>query len=310
LIVTIFVAMTFNFFLPRLMPGNPVEAMYARYANTPEQLKSLTQLYLKNQKPLFEQYIDYLGNTLRGNFGISLSNYPTPVIQKIGSALPWTIGLLGTSLIISFLLGTFWGIYCAWNRISFLGTLSPIIGEFLYVVPFFFFGLVMIYIFGYLLNWFPMSGGYSILASNQSQYIFSVIHHAILPSTTLVLSSIGGWMLLMRNNMISTLSEDYITFSFAQGIPKRIIEYQYAARNAILPSFTNFAISIGYLVGGAVIVEEVFSYPGIGNMLYESISNLDYPLMQGIFLIVVVSVVVANFLADLFYVLLDPRIKR
>lgn len=110
--------------------------------------------------------------------------------------------------------------------------------------------------------------------------------------------------------MISTLSEDYITFSFAQGIPKRIIEYQYAARNAILPSFTNFAISIGYLVGGAVIVEEVFSYPGIGNMLYESISNLDYPLMQGIFLIIVVSVVMANFLADLFYVLLDPRIKR
>jgi peptide/nickel transport system permease protein len=308
------VAVTLNFLIPRLMPGNPVEILISRF---PGQLsgsatRALTAAFgLASRQNLVQQYLTYVGNLAHGNLGLSITYYPSTVASVVRESLPWTLVLVGLSTVASFTLGTLIGILVAWRRSRWMDGLLPLT-TFLAAVPYFFLALVAITVFAVTLHWLPASGGYDLgqQVSFSASFILSAGQHAILPAVTIVASSIAGWMLGMRNVMITTMSADYVLTAQAKGLSGRRVMFAYAARNAILPNVSGFALALGFVVGGAFLTEYVFSYPGIGYVLLQAVSNDDYPLMQGIFLIISLSVLAANLLADACYVLLDPRIRR
>jgi peptide/nickel transport system permease protein len=314
------VALTVNFALPRLMPGNPVETMFARYQGkvSPSAISAMELDFGLNTKTgELGQYFDYLGHTLTGNLGISFSYFPSHVGTLIGEALPWTLGLVGFATILAFLLGTTLGMVAAWRRgtagwrrASLVDTVLVPFGLMLGALPSFWIALILLYFIAFKFGWFPIGGGLNPGAGIASWSGFvSLIHHAALPAITLTLISMGLWILLMRNNMLTVLGDDYVKFARAKGLRDHTIAYRYAARNAILPVFSQLALALGIVVGGQVFIEIVFSYPGIGYMLLQAVENEDYPLMQGIFLILTVTLLVASFLADVLYVFLDPRIR-
>jgi peptide/nickel transport system permease protein len=320
LLLTLWIAITVNFALPRLMPGDPVQTMFARYQGkvSPTAIHSMqTAFGLNTNKSELGQYIDYLRNTLTGNLGVSFSYFPASVSSLIWSALPWTLGLVGLSTILAFLLGTMLGMVAAWRR----GTagwrrqslvdsgLVPF-GLLLGALPSFWIALMLLYFVAFQTGWFPVGGGIApgLTVSSWSGFT-SLFHHSALPAITLTLISMGLWILLMRNNMLTVLDEDYVKFARAKGLGNRLVAYKYAARNAILPVFAQLALALGVIVGGQVFIEIVFSYPGIGYMLLQAVQNQDYPLMQGIFLIFTVTLLVASFIADTLYFVLDPRVR-
>jgi len=310
--ITLWVAITINFILPRLMPGNPALAMIARYKGriSIQALHSIEVAFgLNIHQSIFQQYFSYLDRTLTFNFGTSLVYYPSTVAEEIAIHMPWTLGLMGITTVISFIVGTLIGIRAAWKRNSALSSSSVVISLFLNSVPYFWIALLFQYILGFVLGWFPISGAYSLIQSKGINMIGSIIYHAILPASTIFITSMGGWILTMRNNMIDELSSDYAIFAYAKGLPEKRIDYNYVARNAILPNFTQFAMAIGFIVSGALLTEMVFSYPGIGYLLYQAVIGLDYPLMQSLFFFITVSVLVANFIMDMLYILIDPRVR-
>jgi len=312
LIFTLFVSMSINFFLPRLMPGDPAKALMDRMEGVEaEKLESVRAAFgLDTKDSLPVQYGKYLLNTVKGDLGISLSRFPMPVSSVLASALPWTIGLMGLCTIIGFSIGTLLGIWAAWRRQTKLASFTVGFFTFIRSFPYFWLGLFLIYIFSFKLKVFPLGGAFSIDQTRGSAgWWFSVLQHGILPAFTITLSSIGAWLLMMRNNMINVLAEEFITLAIAKGLPMQRIRLMYAARNAILPSVTGFAMSFGFIVGGGLITEMVFAYPGMGYMLYQAVNAKDYPLMQAIFLIIAASVLIANFLADIAIMLLDPRVR-
>ena len=320
LLITCWVALTVNFALPRLMPGNPVETMFARYQGkvSPSAISAMELDFGLNTKTgELGQYFDYLGHTLTGNLGISFSYFPSHVGTLIGEALPWTLGLVGFATILAFLLGTTLGMVAAWRRgtagwrrASLVDTVLVPFGLMLGALPSFWIALILLYFIAFKFGWFPIGGGLNPGAGIASWSGFvSLIHHAALPAITLTFISMGLWILLMRNNMLTVLGDDYVKFARAKGLRDRTVAYHYAARNAILPVFSQLALALGIVVGGQVFIEIVFSYPGIGYMLLQAVENEDYPLMQGIFLILTVTLLVASFLADVLYVFLDPRIR-
>src|SRR5205085_2787948 len=263
--------------------------------------------------PIWKQYFDYLNGLLHGNLGIATSQFPSQVTDILRQSLPWTIGLVGASLILSFLIGTLVGMLVAWRRGSWYDTAVPPILTFLSAVPYFWMALGLIYIFGVGLNWFPTDSAYDVFSVTPGwnmDFINSVVQHAILPVTTLVIGTLAGWVLTMRNTMITTLSEDYVLMAQAKGLPERRVMFHYAARNAILPSITSFSISLGLVVSGSLLTEIVFNYPGIGFALYKAVQGDDYALVEGCFLVIAIAVLIANFLSDLFYAFLDPRVRR
>jgi len=313
-LVTAWVAITINFFLPRLMPGNPAAAALSGELNTlpPQALKALTVAFgLHTKQSLLTQYWHYLGNLAHGQLGISTSYYPATVWSVIRSALPWTIGLVGVATIIGFVLGTALGVVAGWRRGTKWEMVVPV-GVFLSAMAFFWFGLMVVALLGVQLGWFPFADAYAaqITPTLDTAYIGSILYHAVLPAITIVVPALGGWALGMRNMMVTVLGEDYVMVARAKGVRPWRVTWLYAARNAILPNVSGFALSLGFVVSGAVGVEVVFSYPGIGFVLYHAVTSNDYPLMQGIFLVIVLAVLVANLLADLVYVALDPRIRR
>ncbi|HNX72945.1 MAG TPA: ABC transporter permease [Spirochaetales bacterium] len=312
LLFTLLVSMTINFFLPRLIPGDPAQALIGRMEGVePEKLESIRAAFgLDTQDPLIVQYGKYLVNTVRGDFGISLSRFPMPVSSVIAIALPWTIGLMGLCTIFGFVIGSTLGIWAAWRRQHKLASFTVGFFTFIRSFPYFWLGLCLIYVFAFKLRIFPLGGAYSIdEVRGSSNWWLSVLKYGALPAFTITLSSVGEWMLMMRNNMINVLAEDYITLAMAKGLPMRRIKYMYAARNAVLPSVTGFAMQFGFIVGGGLITEMVFAYPGMGYMLYQAVNAKDYPLMQAIFLIIAASVLVANFIADIVIMFLDPRVR-
>ena len=320
LLITCWVALTVNFALPRLMPGNPVETMFARYQGkvSPTAISAMELDFGLNTKTgELGQYFDYLGHTLTGNLGISFSYFPSHVGTLIGEALPWTLGLVGFATILAFLLGTTLGMVAAWRRgtagwrrASLVDTVLVPFGLMLGALPSFWIALILLYFIAFKFGWFPIGGGLNPGAGIASWSGFvSLIHHAALPAITLTLISMGLWILLMRNNMLTVLGDDYVKFARAKGLRDHTIAYRYAARNAILPVFSQLALALGIVVGGQVFIEIVFSYPGIGYLLLQAVYNEDYPLMQGIFLIFTITLLVASFLADVLYVFLDPRIR-
>ncbi len=320
LVVTCWVALTVNFALPRLMPGNPVETMFARYQGkvSPTAISAMELDFGLNTKTgELGQYFHYLGHTLTGNLGVSFSYFPARVGSLIGEALPWTLGLVGFATILAFLLGTTLGMVAAWRRgtagwrrASLVDSGIVPFGLMLGALPSYWIALILLYFIAFKFGWFPIGGGLNPGAGIASWSGFaSLIHHAVLPAITLTFISMGMWILLMRNNMLTVLGDDYVKFARAKGLRDRTVAYHYAARNAILPVFSQLALALGIVVGGQVFIEIVFSYPGIGYMLLQAVENEDYPLMQGIFLILTVTLLVASFLADVLYVFLDPRVR-
>jgi peptide/nickel transport system permease protein len=311
-VFTLFISVSINFFLPRLMPGDPAEALMDKMGGIPpEQLESIRVAFgLTTTDSIFVQYGKYLLNTMRGDFGISLSRFPMPVLAVLKLALPWTMGLIGLCTLISFTLGTLIGIATAWRRETKLASFTVGAFSFIRSFPYFWMGLLLIYFFAFKVRIFPIGGAFSVDTVRWSgAWILSVIRHGILPALTIILSSLGGWMLMMRNNMINVLAEDYISVALAKGLPLSRIKLFYAAKNAILPSVTGFAMSLGFVVSGGLLTEMVYAYPGIGYMLYQSVNAKDYPLMQAIFLFIAVAVLTANLIADLVVMILDPRVK-
>jgi len=311
-VLTVWAAMTLTFALPRLMPGNPAEVALARYQGRfgPGTLAALEAEYgLDTKKSEISQYFTYLGHTLTGNLGYSFQYYPEKVTTLIGQNLPWTIGLVGVSTIIAFILGTLMGTISAWKRGRFTDSLLVPSGVMMGAMPAFWIALVADYFLAFRLGWFPVisaTGNATIL--NISDW-GTILDHALLPGLVLTLTSAGGYIILMRNVTITVLNDDFVKFARAKGLRNRVIATRYAARNAILPNFTTFALSLGFVVSGAIAIEYVFDYQGVGYLLVIAVEDLDYNLMQGLFLIIIVSVLVAIFVADLLYVVLDPRIR-
>ena len=314
-LVALWGAITLNFFLPRLIPGNPVEVLLTRMSQAgsppPGEYQTLSALLGLGGGNIFSQYWHYLGQLAQLNFGLSITDFPVPVTSILAAALPWTIILVGTATVLAFIIGTVLGAAAGWRRTRLLDSLVPAT-TFLTAMPYFWLALLLLYLFGVVLKVLPLNGGYdpSDNIGWNGPFLYSAFLHAILPASTIVLAQIGGWLLSMRNMTLTTLSEDYVVAAEAKGLTSRRVLVGYAARNAVLPSFTSFAISLGFVVSGSIIMEIVFSYPGIGYELLQAVQNDDYALMQGIFLVITVVVLGANLLVDLLYGFVDPRTRQ
>jgi peptide/nickel transport system permease protein len=316
-VVTLWAAITLNFALPRLMPGSPVDAALGKLASAGVPITNAERNAIEVELGVphaswFVQYGDYLRNIATFKFGTSYSFPSQTVAQTIRTALPWTLVLVGVTTIVAFVIGTLLGVYAGWRRGTRADESVTIGATFFGAFPPFWLGLLLLYLLAFKYNWFPIKGGYNPGTSpNWSpSFLGDAAKHSVLPAVTLAITLLSGWVFGMRNNMINTLGEDYITFAEANGLRARTIALLYAARNALLPNITAFGLSLGGVVGGSVLVEGVYSYPGLGNLLYIAVTNHDFPLMQALFLVYTVSMVVAIFVVDLLYVRLDPRVRQ
>jgi peptide/nickel transport system permease protein len=313
-VVTLWAAVTLNFLIPRLMPGNAALAMMSRYKGRlqPQALHAIEIAFgINTHESLVHAYFTYLGNILRGRFGTSLTFFPDSVAHQVFQALPWTLGLVGATTILAFLLGTLIGLVSAWRRGGVLDGALPPIFVITSAFPYFWLALLAIWLFSIKLGWFPESGGYDVTTNVAWSWAFvgDVLKHSVLPAATILITSIGGWILTMRNNTISVLAEDYVRMARAKGLKPWRIMWTYAGRNAILPNLTGFAMSLGFVVSGAILVEFVFNYPGVGWMFLQAVENQDYALMQALFLLLTVAVLVAILAADGATAVLDPRTR-
>lgn len=315
-LVALWAALTLNFFIPRLMPGNPVDILMAKLAQRggtvdPSARRAYELLLGTNSgESLLQQYLSYLGNMFRGDLGISVSAFPAPVSQIISEALPWTLMLVGIATFLSFAFGIVLGTFVGWRRGTWLDSLVPATTV-LAAVPYFWLALILVALLSSAWGWFPLQGGYDVILTPgwNADFIGSALYYGTLPALTIVISSVGGWLLGMRNMMVSATAEDYVLTAKAKGLRDSRIMIKYAARNAVLPSVAGFAISLGFVVAGSIITEQVFSYPGIGSKLLQAVQNNDYALMQGIFLVITVAVLGANLVVDLLYAVIDPRTR-
>ena len=318
-LIIIWAAATLNFFLPRLSTQNPIRQKLAEQARLGGYLQSgmeeMVKVYEAKfglDKPLWQQYITYMGDVAHLDFNYSIANYPRTVVSLIGDALPWTLGLLVMSTLLAFFIGTFLGAIMAWPRApKFIVTyiLPPLLT--FSAVPYYVLGLVLLYIFAFQLKWFPIFGGYSggvIPDWGKLSFWWDVAQHAFLPAVSIILAAIGFWAMGMRAMMITTQGEDFMLLAEAKGLKQRTMFLRYAVRNALLPQVTSLALQLGHILSGAVLVEVVFSYPGIGTMLYQAIRANDYFVIQGMVFCVIGSIGLATFVLDLIYPVLDPRI--
>jgi peptide/nickel transport system permease protein len=318
LLLIVFIAVTVNFLIPRLIPGDPVESALqtkmAMTGNANVDVQAVAAAYRAKfglDKPLWLQYLNYWGSIFSRDLGVSLVDFPQPVVEKIQSAVPWTLGLLSVSTVISFFLGSILGALIAWPRAPrFLHVLVPPF-MLLSSVPFFLLGIVLLFTFSVIVPWFPPGGGFdpvSILRLDVPT-VLDLLYHAILPALALVLGSIGFWGLGMRAMMVSVLGEDHITFAESKGLPPERVFLWYGMRNALLPQITSLAIALGSILSGAVLVEVIFNYPGLGGILFLAIAGKDYFVIQGIVLMLIFALALSLFVVDLIYPLVDPRIR-
>ena len=307
------VAVAINFFLPRLLPGDPATIILGTSAGklSPESLQVVRAALGLSDALLPQQFITYLSNLFKGNFGISYTYFPAPVTKVIGNGLVWTLLLGSVSLIISFILGNLIGVIGSWRRGGFIDSVFPPLLIFVGSFPAFFLALALLYAFGVKLDWLPINHAYNsrLHAGLSWPFIKSVLEHMVLPATTSVLLSMGGWALGLRNVMVSVLSDDYVTMAEAKGLRQARVLFRYAARNALLPGVTGFGIALGGVLSGQILIETVFSYPGLGFLLINAVNGRDYPLMQGLFMIITMAILAANFFVDILYTRLDPRVR-
>ncbi len=312
-LVAAWVALTVNFFLPRAMPGNAVEAIMSKFPNlTPATYHALqAMLGVGNPGSLWHQYVSYLNDVVHFNFGTSVSNYPASVSSLLIQTIPWTLALVGTATVIAFFVGTFLGIFAGWRNGGWLDRLLPGL-MFVQALPYFFLALILLWLLAVKeLHLFPIGQGYAqgLSPGWDWSFISSAIYYSLLPAFTIAITSVAGWMLQMRNVMITTIGEDYVLAAQAKGLSNRRVIFAYAARNAFLPQLQGFGLALGYVVQGAIVMEIVFSYPGIGLLLLSAVTSNDYPLMQAIFLVITFAVLLANLVVDLIIVAVDPRVR-
>ncbi|MDX6206086.1 MAG: peptide/nickel transport system permease protein [Frankiales bacterium] len=308
-------AVTLDFFIPRMVPGDPVLTALAglKGSATPGALAALQAQYGEgaNHAGLWHQYAHFWNMLLHGDLGLSLSLGNTKVTTIIGQHIWWTVILVGLATVISFVVGTLIGTLAAWRRGSWIESLLPLT-TFLQAMPYFFFATLLVLLFAVQLNWFPAQGGYDTFSSTVGlnwAFVSDALSHAVLPALTIVGASLAGWIIGMRNQVVTVADEDYVLLAEAAGLPRRRVVW-YAMRNAILPQISSFALALSFVVGGSLLTEIVFSYPGIGFILLSAVKSLDYSLVQGIFLVITLVVLAANFIADIVYVALDPRTRQ
>lgn len=315
-LITLWAVVTLNFIIPRLQPGDPAEKMVRAFVGKdapldPAQVAAMRAMLGAPRGSLFDQYRDYLGQLLHGQFGVSYSFYPFDVTAVIARAFWWSVVLISIVYVISFVIGVLLGAFAAWRRNTRFDTVVTIGSTFLGTLNPFWIALLILYAFAFSLRWFPMGGGYeeSTIGWN-FDFIGDAAQHAILPGLTLLIVTPIGWILGMRNTMVMNLREDYVTLARAKGLPDRVVALHYAARNALLPSITGFALALGGVLGGAILVENAFDYPGLGRLMGIAVQNKDYPLLQALMLLTTVATLLANLVADLLYGVLDPRARR
>ncbi len=312
-LVAAWASVTLAFVIPRLMPGDPEATMFARFHGKldPEAMAALRRTFGFSDAPLAQQYVCYLGHVVRGDLGVSVSYFPARVGDVIATGMVWTLFLAGLAVALSYALGTLLGIAAAWRRGGWLDAVGPPLFVLLGAFPFFWLAMLLLFLFGFTLGWSPVRHAYDsgVTPALSAQFLWSVATHAVLPAATIVVATVGGWMLDMRNTMMTVLGEDYVTLAHAKGLSPRRVMFRYAARNALLPSITSFGMALGFVLSGSLLTEIVFSYPGQGYLLIQAVRSLDYPLIQGLFLTITLAVLGANFLVDILYVWLDPRAR-
>ena len=318
--VVVVLAATLNFIIPRLAPGDPIgavlEELRARGASTGGDAEDeIVAAYRKRfglDQPVHIQYLRFLTNTLRFDLGYSISYYPQKVEAALLRALPWTVGLLAISTLMSFAFGSFFGALMAWPRAPVLVNRFVPFFMVLSAVPYYLLGLILLYIFAFVMRLLPLGGAYpsGTVPRLDIGFLLDVIRHGTLPALSIVLTSVGFWALGMRGVMVTVLGEDYLTLAEAKGLPERRIFFGYAMRNALLPQVTSLAIALGTVASGSVLVEVVFNYPGIGWLLYNALRSSDYYMVQGVTFCLILTVAVSVLVVDLIYPLLDPRIER
>jgi len=317
MLLVIFLAVTINFALPRLMPGDPIESqlnqLLAQGGGAVGNVEAMVESYRVRfglDRPVWAQYIAYWQSIFTFDLGFSLANYPERVEDAILGGLPWTLGLLGFATLVSFVIGTLMGGLIAWPKSSRWWRWSGSGVLLMSSIPYFLIGMVLLFFFAIVFRIFPAGGGMPFGTSLGWNWetLRGIAWHGTLPALSIILAETGAWAIGMRGMLVSVLGEDYITLADAKGLKDRRVFIRYGMRNAMLPQLTKLALTLGHIVSGAILVEVIFSYPGIGFRLYQAIQSKDYFVIQGIVLLLSVSIAVAMFILDLIYPLVDPRI--
>jgi peptide/nickel transport system permease protein len=314
--LVVWVAATINFAIPRLSPADPIKEALLQVTSmgaSQSGMDVLTKTFAARfglDQPVWKQYLNYLGDLAQLNLGFSISYFPGRVGDMILVALPWTIVLVGVATILTFSIGSVLGAFMAWSHVpGVVRVLAPPLLT-LSAIPYYLLGLILIYLFAFVIKAFPLGGGYSVgLSVDWSlPFLVDALKHAILPALSIVLADLGGWALGMRAMMVTVQGEDFMTLAEAKGLNPSRVFMRYAVRNAILPQITSLALSIGRIVSGALLVEVVFAYPGVGSLLYEAIRRFDYFVIYGVAFMVIVAIGLATLILDLLLPVLDPRI--
>ncbi len=315
-VFALWVALTINFLLPRMMPGSPIDGILqhltpAQLQANPGIVKTYEALLGGGNNSIWEDYVTYLHRIVHLDFGVSTSNYPTPVSEVVGSTLPYSIFLVGVAFFLSFVLGTAIGMFAAWRRGGLVDSVFVPSFMALSAFPAFFTALLGLYFLGLKAGWFPIQHAYdtSLTPGFNWEFLSSTFRHAQLPILVILAAFTGGWMLNMRTVMINTIGEDYVTMAHAKGLRDRRVMTRYAGRNAILPPLNGFAALFASAVGGLVFVEYIFSYPGAGLTLQQAVLGNDYALAQALLVVLSLCVIVANLLMDVLNLVLDPRLR-
>jgi peptide/nickel transport system permease protein len=319
LLLVVWVASTINFILPRMTGQNPIRERIANRVagglGSGGGVEEMIEIYDRKfglDKPLWRQYLTYMGDLARGDLGQSIPYYPREVKTIIGDSLPWTLGLVGFSTAMAFIWGSLYGAVVDWEGAPrWLVALAPVLFTFS-AIPFYLMGLILLHFLSHRLRWFPGYGGYTIgVIPNLSwDFVVDVLKHSALPALSIVLVGLGFWALGMRGLMVSVKGEDYMTMGDAKGLKRRRLFLRYGIGNALLPQVTSLALALGYVMSGSILVEIVFGYPGLGHTLFRAVREVDYPVIQGIVLAIILSLAFTTLLVDLALPILDPRIRR
>ena len=318
LVLTVLIAATLIWMIPRLSPVDPAEIMLARMASGggsvagSEEILAQFRARFGLDDPLWLQYVKYVRNIATLDFGLSTASFPTPVSALIARALPWTLGLMILSVVVTFVIGNLLGALMVWERSPKLVKVAIPAAMVFTSIPPILSGLLLMWVFAAQLRWLPLTGAYGIDVEPgwNVAFVTSVIEHGILPATAIVVVTFGFWALGMRGLMITVQGEDYVQLAKAKGLKARYILYRYMIRNAILPQITAFALKVGLLIAGQVLVERIFAYNGMGKLLYDAILDQDFPVIQGVSFVIILITALSVFLVDLLYPLIDPRIRH
>lgn len=316
--LTIWIAATLIWLIPRFSPVDPAQIMLGRMAAGAGSVANADEILLQLRErfgleaPLWQQYLLYLKNIATFDFGLSTASFPTPVSSLVARALPWTLGLMMLSIVVTFIIGNLLGALMVWERSPRLVKLAIPVAMIFTSIPPILSGLLLMWVFAAKLRWLPLTGAYGLNVEPgwNGAFVLSVIEHGILPAAAIVIVSFGFWALGMRGLMTTVQGEDYVQLAKAKGLRPRYVLYRYMIRNAILPQITAFALKIGLLIAGQVLVERIFAYNGMGKLLYDAILDQDFPVIQGVSFVVILMTALSVFIVDLLYPLIDPRIRH